>query len=124
MTGTINYPPPILRSSTFLDDLRNMRSFFFFFFFYETLGVLFFVLITPWRRGVHRGHVSCFAWLAGLISNENLFSFLALSKANLFNSFPFNSPFFTLLWRLILVFDFSDFSAPFALCLPSFHFYA
>ena len=121
MTGTINYTPLFRGRPHFWTVLGIWGVFFFFF---ETLGVLFFVLIALWRRSVHIGHVSCFAWPASLVSNENLFRFPALSKANVFNSFPFNSPFFTLLWHLILVFDFSNFSAPFAFYLPSFHFYA
>ena len=113
--------PPIPRSSTFWTVLGIWG---FFFFFFKAHGVLLFALIVPWQRDMHHGHVSYFVWFTGLVSGENIFNFPALSKANLFNSFPFNSLFFTFFWSLILAFDFFDVTTHFALCLPSFHFYA
>ena len=61
----------------------------------EELRVLLPILIDPWRRGMHHGHMSYFDWLAGLISGEDIFIFPALSMANLFNSLPFTSHLFT-----------------------------
>ena len=62
--------PPYSEVVHLWDDHRNMESFFFFFFTIVALGVPLPILISPWRRGMHCGHVSYSDWLKGLVSNE------------------------------------------------------
>ena len=70
--------PPYPEVVHLWDDHRNMERFFIFYFYLfiylfiviVVLGVPLPILISPWWRGTHRGHVSYFDRLKGLISGE------------------------------------------------------